>query len=115
GSNPGSGSAECSGTSTEAGEGTFDTGYRYSFKTAENGKDVVIEFELLDDKVGVVAYAFLYNLDGPGFVEAPLDPVDGKFTKTFTVEEGTTVFKMACKFAFAGGLAVTKTFEYKIG
>ncbi len=112
GSNPGSGDTECSGTSTEAGEGVFDTGYKYSFKTAENGKDVVVEFELLDDKVGVVAYAFLYN---PDFAEAPLDPLDGKFTKTFTVLEGTTVFKMACKFAFAGGLAVTKVFEYQIG
>ncbi|NGM63329.1 Ig domain-containing protein [Sphingobacterium sp. SGG-5] len=118
GSNPGSGDAECSGSSTVNLEGqpAFDTnGYTYSFKTAENGKDVIVEFELLDDQIGVVAFAWLYN---PDFAEAQLDPVAGndkKFTKTFTAADGTTVFKMACKFAFAGGMAVTKVFEYKIG
>lgn len=118
GSNPGTGDAECSGTSTAHLEGqpTFQAnGYAFSFQTAENGKDVIVEFELLDDHIGVVAWAWLYN---PDFAEQQLNPVDGndkKFTKTFTVDEGTTVFKIACKFAFAGGMAVTKVFEYTIG
>ncbi len=115
---PGSGGGDCSGTSTAHLEGQpgFDAaGYTYSFKTAENGKDVIVEFELLDDKVGVVAFAWLYN---PNFAEQQMDMVSDnpkRYTKTFTVDEGTTVFKMACKFAFAGGMSVTKVFEYEIG
>lgn len=112
---PGSGGSDCSGTSTEAREGTFVNGYTYSFKTAQNG-DVVVEFELLDQQVGLVAFA-QFNPGTPDFrEEGPFHPVEGqKFTQTFTPAEGTTVLKLAWKFAFAGGLGVTKVFEYEIG
>ncbi|HEY5686791.1 MAG TPA: glycosyl hydrolase, partial [Yeosuana sp.] len=48
--------SNCSGTSTEAlaGQGSFSTGYNYSFTTS--GSEVTFTFELLDDKTGVIAY-----------------------------------------------------------
>jgi hypothetical protein len=43
-------STACAGTSKEAFEGAYSAGYNYNFVT--NGTDVVITFELLDDKTG---------------------------------------------------------------
>ncbi len=47
--------SQCSGSESEATQGSFSVGYRYDFTT--NGTDVTFTFELLDkDKSGVVAY-----------------------------------------------------------
>tara|TARA_B110000211_G_scaffold174546_1_gene197226 strand:- start:684 stop:1229 length:546 start_codon:yes stop_codon:yes gene_type:complete len=86
-------------------------GYNYSFETS--GTNVIFTFELLDsDRTGVIAYLWK---ESP-FSEAPMTNVSGfVFTKTvggFT--EGETI-SYACKFAFAGGLAVTKYFSYQVG
>jgi hypothetical protein len=37
------------------------------------------------------------------------------FTKTFTGQTAGATFKVGCKFSYAGGMAVTKTFSYTIG
>jgi len=101
----------CEGTSTESSQGSFVLGYNYKFTTT--GTDVIVEFELLDNKDGVVAYAWTYN---PNFAETAMTLVSGKkFTKTFTGQTIDATFKVACKFAFAGGMAVTKTYEYTVG
>jgi hypothetical protein len=101
----------CAGTDTQASEGSFTLGYNYNFSTS--GTDVTVDFELLDAKDGLVAYAFTYN---PDFAETGMPNVGGrKFSKTFTEQTTGATFKVACKFAFAGGLAVTKTFEYTVG
>ena len=42
------GNTSCFGESDIATQGTITTGYTYSFET--NGSDVIIEFELLDQK-----------------------------------------------------------------
>jgi len=102
---------QCSGSDSEASEGEFSTGYNYSFETS--GTNVIFTFELLDtDRTGVIAYLWK---ESP-FSEAPMTNVSGYvFTKTvggFT--EGETI-SYACKFAFAGGLAVTKYFSYQVG
>ena len=102
---------QCSGSDSEASEGEFSTGYNYSFETS--GTNVIFTFELLDtDRNGVIAYLWK---ESP-FSEAPMTNVSGYvFTKTvggFT--EGETI-SYACKFAFAGGLAVTKYFSYQVG
>ena len=102
---------QCSGSDSEASEGEFSTGYNYSFETS--GTNVIFTFELLDtDRTGVIAYLWK---ESP-FSEAPMTNVSGfVFTKTvggFT--EGETI-SYACKFAFAGGLAVTKYFSYQVG
>ena len=102
---------QCSGSDSEASEGEFSTGYNYSFETS--GTNVIFTFELLDtDRTGVIAYL---RKESP-FSETPMTNVSGYvFTKTvggFT--EGETI-SYACKFAFAGGLAVTKYFSYQVG
>ncbi len=101
----------CSEASSEADQGSFSTGYKVTFETV--GTNVTIQFELLDeDKVGVVAYLFKKY----PFEESIMDHVSGlTFSKTlggFTTGE---TINYACKFAYAGGLSVTKYFTYTIG
>ena len=100
----------CSGTETQASQGSFTTGYTYSFVT--NGTSVTFTFELLDtDKSGVVAYLWR---ESP-FSETPMSGSGNSFSITvndFTIGE---TISYACKFAFAGGLAVTQFFSYEVG
>ncbi len=100
----------CSGASTEAQQGSFEIGYNYSFSTS--GNDVTFTFELLDNKSGVIAYLWK---ESP-FGETPMTNTSGKiFSKTITGQTTGATIRYACKFAFAGGLAVTKYFMYVVG
>lgn len=102
---------DCSGTSSEASQGTFNAGYNYSFATA--GTDVTVTFELLDDKTGVVAYLWNYT---SGFTESSLTNTSGKiFTSTLTGQTLGATLTLACKFAYSGGMSVTKQFTYVVG
>jgi hypothetical protein len=68
---------------------------------------------LLDaDKAGVVAYLWK---ESP-FTETQMDHVSGKlFSKNLgDLPLGSTI-RYGCKFAFAGGLAVTQYFSYQVG
>ncbi|MBF8150237.1 T9SS type A sorting domain-containing protein [Winogradskyella sp. F6397] len=100
----------CSGISDEAGQGEFTTGYLYSFETT--GTSVEITFQLLDDKAGLVAYLWQQT----PFTEYPMDNLGDKTFSTtiddLTIGEEVTY---ACKFAYAGGLSVTKYFTYEVG
>ncbi len=101
----------CSGTSAIAQTGSFSIGYNYAFETL--GTDVKITFKLLDtDKVGVVAFLWKQT----PFAEAQMTNVSGTiFTKTITgLTIGSTI-SYAVKFAYAGGLSVTKYFTYVVG
>lgn len=102
---------ECSGTSSEASQNSFSTGYKYSFETI--GTDVKITFELLDtDKSGVVAYLWKQT----PFSESQMSNVSGKvFTKTITGQTVGSTINYAVKFAYAGGFSVTKYFSYVVG
>jgi len=101
---------ECSGTSSESQQGSFEIGYNYTFETS--GTDVTFTFELLDDKTGVVAYLWREN----PFNETSMTNVSGNiFTATINGQTPGTALSYACKFAFAGGLAVTKYFSYEVG
>ena len=101
---------ECAGTGSEAGEGSFAVGYKYAFQTS--GTDVKITFELLDDKSGVIAYLWKQT----PFGETAMTNVSGKiFTKTITGQTLGSTINYAVKFAFAGGLAVTKYLSYVVG
>lgn len=107
-----SSNSSCSGTSSEAlpGQGSFSVGYNYSFSTS--GTDVTFTFELLDNKTGVIAYLWK---ESP-FGETPMTNVSGKiFSTTITGQTPGATLSYACKFAFAGGLAVTKYFSYTVG
>lgn len=100
----------CSGTSTEAMQGSFTDGYIWSYETV--GSNVIITSELLDEKDGVVAY--LWKEDP--FSELQMTHVEGrKFTATITGQTMGTTISYACKFAFAGGMSVTPYIEYEVG
>ncbi len=102
---------ECTETSNVAQQGSFSTGYTATFETI--GTSVKITFELLDtDRAGVVAYLWKQT----PFGETQMENVSGlKFTKTIGgLTEGQSI-SYGCKFAFAGGLAVTKYITYKVG
>jgi len=101
----------CSETSNASQQGAFSVGYEATFETIGNA--VNISFTLLDtDKVGVVA--FLWK-ESP-FTEYEMTQESGlTFTKTFGgLTEGEEI-TYACKFAFAGGLAVTQYIDYVVG
>ncbi len=101
----------CSGMASEAQQGAFSIGYNYSFQT--NGTAVTFTFELLDtDKTGVIAYLWRQS----PFMETQMDNVSGlTFSKTVTGQTIGASISYACKFAFAGGLGVTKYFTYVVG
>lgn len=101
----------CSGTDIESQQGTFSTGYTYTFETI--GTDVKITFEMLDTApTGVIAYLWKQS----PFSEVQMTHVSGnKFTKTITGQTIGSTINYAVKFAFAGGLAVTKYFPYLVG
>lgn len=101
----------CSGTDTQAQQGTFSIGYNYTFETI--GNDVKITFELLDtDKVGVVAFLWRQN----PFTEYQMTNVSGNiYTYTITNQVVGSTISYATKFAFAGGLSVTSYFSYVVG
>jgi hypothetical protein len=104
-------SNECTGSYTDAQQGSFVKGYNYTFTTS--GTDVTVTFELLDSEVGTVAYAWTYN---PNFSETQMNLVSGqKYSKTFTGQTIGSSFNVACKFAFSGGMSVTKTLTYTVG
>ncbi len=101
----------CSEKSNEAQQGSFSTGYIATFETI--GSSVKISFELLDtNRAGVVAYLWKRS----PFGETQMENAGGlKFSKTIGgVTAGETI-TYGCKFAFAGGLAVTKYISYRVG
>jgi beta-glucanase (GH16 family) len=102
---------QCSGSNNQAQQGSFSTGYNYTFETI--GSDVKITFELLDtDKVGVIAYLWKQT----PFTETPMSNVSGTiFTKTITGQTIGSTINYATKFAFAGGLSVTNYISYVVG
>ena len=105
---------ECSGNSTVSTDGVaFTQGYDYTFTTS--GTTVTATFKLLDTKTGLIAYAWTEN---PNFAEVGMTAgTNQTFTKTFTDAAFTAgyVFKIRCKFAYAGGMSVTKLFSYTVG
>lgn len=101
----------CNGTSSAAQQGTFSTGYNYTFETL--GTDVKITFELLDtDKVGVVGILWRQT----PFAEFTMTNVSGNIY-TYTVPNQTigATINYAVKFAYAGGLSVTNYYSYVVG
>ena len=100
----------CSGESNVAQQGSFTLGYKYSFKT--EGSQVIIEFELLDDRPDLIAY--LWKKDP--FSESSMSSVGSRtFRAVLTNQSIGSTISYAVKFAFAGGLAVTKYFDYVVG
>lgn len=105
------GTTACAGSDTEAQQGSFSLGYNYAFETL--GSNVKVTFEMLDtDKVGVVAYLWRQS----PFMETQMTNVSGNtFTNTITGLTSGQTISYAVKFAYMGGLSVTKYFTYVVG
>lgn len=101
----------CEGNSTDSQQGTFTTGYNYSFETLGNG-DVRITFELLDDVEGIVG--FLWE-ESPFSESAMTNTSGGIYTKDVSGKTNGEVISFGCKFAWAGGFGITKYFSYTVG
>lgn len=101
----------CVEKSTDASQGSFSEGYTVNFTTS--GSTVTATFKLLDsDKVGVIAYIWK---ESP-FGESPMTNTTGnEFTASISNQSPGSVISYACKFAFAGGMSVTKYFSYRVG
>ena len=100
----------CTGESDTATQGSFEVGYTYRFET--DGTDVIIEFELLDDKQDLNAYLWK---ESP-FTETSMSNVEGqRFRAVLANQTDGEVLSYACKFAFRGGLAVTEYLSYAVG
>lgn len=102
---------DCGGADTQAQQGSFSLGYKYNFETI--GTDVKITFELLDtNRVGVDAILWRQS----NFAEFGMTRVSGNiFTKTITGQALGSTINYACKFAYQGGLSVTKYISYVVG
>jgi len=102
---------DCSGSTSEASEGTYSTGINYAFTSS--GTDVLVSFELLDtDKEGFSPQIFIapstfINMDSSN---AP--------TYTATLSDSYSVGdEVSFKFrgAYAGGLVTSRLFTYLVG
>ena len=100
----------CSGQRADSQQGAFQIGYNYWFST--QGNNVVLEFELLDNRSDVIAYIWR---ESP-FQETQMNNSGGKrFSINLANQTPGTTISYACKFAFAGGLAVTPYLQYTVG
>jgi len=96
--------------SKNASQGSFSTGYIVTWETVNT--DVIITWELLDNKDGVVAYLWTQT----PFSEKQLNSIGTKkFQVTLSNQTPGATLTYACKFAFAGGMSVTSYLSYKVG
>lgn len=100
----------CSETSTVASQGSFSVGYMATFETV--GTDVTITFEMLDSKSGVIAYLWKQTPSS----ETQMNNIGGKkFSATISGQAVGATINYACKFAYSGGMSVTKYVSYVVG
>lgn len=100
----------CTTTSAQASQGSFAVGYIATFESV--GTNVNITFELLDEKAGLVAYLWKQS----PFSESAMTQLNSKtFTTTVGGLAAGTTISYACKFAFSGGMSVTKYIDYVVG
>lgn len=99
------------GSSTENMDGQpgFTNGYDYSFST--EGTSVNISFTEKENYEGLVAYLWNYT---SGFAETGMTVSGHTASITLTGQTPGATLDFACKFAFAGGMSVTKRFTYTV-
>ena len=100
----------CSGTTTEATEGTFSQGLNYEFVT--NGTDVTITFTLLDtDKPGLNPELF----SAPSTF-LPMSINGSTYSVTLPNQTAGATLSFQFRGAYeAGGLILSEVFNYKVG
>ena len=104
------GLSTCSGTTTEATEGTFSQGLNYEFVT--NGTDVTITFTLLDtDKPGLNPELF----SAPSTF-LPMSINGSTYSVTLPNQTAGATLSFQFRGAYeAGGLILSEVFNYKVG
>ncbi len=101
----------CTYTSDEALQGSFSTGYEATFQTV--GDRVDVTFKMLDtDKVGLVAYIWQEQPFSEQMMQGGPDQI---FKGSIVGKKQGDPLRLACKFAYAGGMSVTKYFDYVVG
>lgn len=98
----------CDEIYTQAEQGSFPSGYKANFVT--NGTSVKVTFELLNQTAD---HAYLWNQTP--FSETEMTKDGSEFTYTLTNQTPGSTINYACKFAYPGGLSVTKYFSYEVG
>lgn len=99
-----------SSTDNMAGQGSaFTNGYDYSFST--EGTSVTISFTEKENYTDLAAYLWNYT---NGFAESGMAVSGHTASITLTNQTPGATIVFACKFAFAGGMSVTKQFQYTI-
>lgn len=98
-----------SSTDNMDGQPGFTNGYDYSFST--EGTSVTISFTEKEDYVGLVAYLWNYT---NGFTETQMAVSGHTASITLTGQAVGSTLDFACKFAFSGGMSVTKRFTYTV-
>ncbi len=105
--------APVTGSSTENMDGqpgfTEGHGYDYSFST--EGTSVTISFTEKEGYSGLVAFLWNYTND---FAETQMTVSGSTASITLTNQVANTTLTFACKFAFTGGMSVTKKFTYTV-
>jgi len=100
----------CTVNSKNASQGSFSIGYICTWETVNT--DVIITWELLDDKAGVIAYLWTPT----PFSEKQMNSIGNKkFQTTLSNQTPGATLTFASKFAFAGGMAVTSYLSYQVG
>lgn len=112
------GNTDCWGTSNEAQQGSFSTGYYYEFST--EGTNVHFTIKLLDEDRTGFGPTEIWRFNPTQVPFANMSPVgDVNTTKTweYTVPDMTdgTTLEFQVKFAYAGGMSVTKSLFYTVG
>lgn len=94
------------GSPATNGEGVTEQGLRYAYDIKQSGNEVTVIFTALNagDFAGLVP--FMWDATN-GFTEHFTD------TYTFTYASGTKM-RIACKWAYAGGMTVTPYIEYTV-
>lgn len=109
-------SPSCTTTSTDASDlyegDAFIGGYKLTYETLPYG-EVKISCELIDAKMGLVAYLFQKN----PFAQTPMSQEGSRqvFTTVITGQTEGAPISYAVKFAYEGGAAVTKYVDYVVG
>lgn len=110
-------STPCEGSSSEAFGGQFNIGYNYSFETLENGTEVKITFELLDQNRGLGGINLWRSpFSEGGFEFTPMTLVSGqKYESTVTGLTDGQEIEYSCEMIVAGGSLNPIYRKYTVG
>lgn len=99
-----------SGTGVTGTNGGGTAGLEYSYNIEQNGTDINVTFTCTNDGAYTGLVSWIWD-NTDGFKE--IGSGYATITKTLNYAAGTTI-KVACKWAYAGGMSVTDYIEYTV-